>query len=433
MTFAQLNTLIPKMNLIPKDSESLKSKGDFDTVGKTEPNGKTVELNIEKKRPEINGSGLGNLSKSGTTATKEDSLSPIVAQTPDLRKQVGVFMSTDISDEGFIKLPRSLLKSESWRNLRQRQQKLFIYILEKAQHSPYVFKYNGKDILLSPGDMCISLRRLVDDYNSTVRFKDEKIDLPFVQRAVSTFSKVGLTDTRTDTGISIVRVVFPGIYDASKTTTDTQTDTLSIQDRYTNEERKEGKDIKETIDGAKALDSSLINLEKEQKASPSIFTPQQKPQDLSAEKLKNYHALWEIVVKKNISATTLPGKGIKEQDLMTWIKKYDAQEIYECIKLAEKASVQKTYGGYVTKLLKDRIPKREADSKSGKDFVIKFVKEKGLKHIDLKQDYFKDLISQEQSYYYLPLETLKAILDRSVARAKEQEEEDRRQDQYEDY
>lgn len=147
--------------------------------------------------------------------------------------------------EGFIRLPRSLLESEQWNSLRFRQQKLFLYILTKVQYAPYVYKHNGKDIHLIPGELCISLRRLVDDFNRSTKFKDEKIDLPFLQRSVSTFSKVGLTDTRTDTGITIISVIYPGIYNSNIYFDDTPSDTLSIQNRYSHLKEESKKDKKE--------------------------------------------------------------------------------------------------------------------------------------------------------------------------------------------
>lgn len=414
MTFAMLDKILPEV--LPKQ---LQTKVNFDTV-----------QNIEMKKPEFVDSGLKE--KSGDLVHKPqlngNHYTPIIADVPNFRKELGALMS----DEGFIKLPRSLLKSESWKSLRLRQQKLFLYILEKAQHTNYIFKYNGNSIPLNPGDLCISVRRLVDDFNSTVKFKDEKIDPPFVQRAVSAFSKHGLTDTRTDTGITIVTIIYPGIYDTQKNTTDTPTDTSSIQARYTNEERKEGEDIKETNDGV----SSLLNLEIEEKQkAPSIFTPQSQPQALSEEKQKHYQLLWKFIVEHSMCDGRTPnGKpGIKEKDLQVWIAKYEGKEIIECLKMTLKTQPSKTWPGYVTKLLRDRIPKKEEDSQNGKKFVEEFVKNNRLKHIDMKQDYFKDLISNEQNYYNLPFSTLEAILKRSVERAKEREEEDRRQDEQDNY
>jgi len=399
---------------------SLPSKVNFDSVE-----------TIETTKPEIGVSGFVKTREPARKPELNGSLdTPIIAIAPNFHKERGTLVSQD----GFIMLPKVLLNSENWRNLRIKQQKLFLYILSKAQYTPYTFKYNGNDIHLMPGDLCISLRRLVDDFNGSVKFREEKIDLPFLQRAVSAFSKMSLTDTRTDTGISVIRVIYPGIYQTSKTQTDTQPDTDSIQLRYTNEEREEGKEVKETIDGAEALDSSLLNNEKEkEKKSPSAFEPAIQPK-LDEEKQKHFQFLWKSIVENGMSYGHTSNKmpGIKEKDLETWLRKYDGKEIMECLRMTLKASPTKTWPGYVTKLLRDRIPKKEADSQSGKKLVAEFIKTHQIKHIDMKQDYFKDLISQEQSYYSLPPHTLEAILKRSLERKKERDHEEKREQEEED-
>jgi hypothetical protein len=390
----------------------------------------TLEI-TETTKPEIGVSGFVQTRDSVQESQLSGELdTPIIATAPNFHKERGVVMS----DEGFIKLPRSLLKSESWKNLRLKQQKLFLYILEKAIHTDYKYKYNGIDIPLVPGEYCVSLRRLVDDFNGTIRFKDEKIDLPFVQRAVSAFSKSGLSDTRSDTGITVIKITIPGIYDYQNTQADTRTDTDSIHLRYTNEERKEGEDKKETIDGAEALDSSLLNnLKKEEKKSPSAFQPSTQPK-FTEEKKKHFEFLWKFICEHGMVEGQTPNRlpGIKEKDLTTWLGKYEGKEIMECLKMTLKAEPSKTWPGYVTKLLRDRISKKEEDSKTGKRYVQDFIKTHNLKHIDMKQDYFKDLLSQEQTYYSLPDHTLQAILKRSCERAKEREAEDKRQQEEDD-
>jgi len=395
----------------------LPSKGVFDSV---EP--------INAKDTVGTVSFSGNSDSGGSDNGSLDS--SIIAGTPNLHKQRGVFMS----DEGFIKLPRSLLRSESWKSLRLKQQKLFIYILEKAQHTNYIFKYNGNPISLSAGEMCISLRRLAEDFNATVKFREEKIDAPFVQRAVSAFTRVGLTDTRTDTGITVVRVTVQGIYDNEKEQPDTPNDTGAIQARYTNEERKEGEDKKETIEEADALDSSLLhNEKKEEKKLPSAFDSSHQ-QNLTPEKKNHFDQLWKFICTNGMGEGKTINRmpGIKEKDLLMWVKKYEGKEIMECLKMTLKAEPSKTWPGYVTKLLRDRISKKESDSKAGRKLVEETIKKNQMKHIELKQDYFKDLLSDEQSYYHLPAETLTAILKRSFERGKERDADDKRQQEEED-
>ena len=123
--------------------------------------------------------------------------------------------------------------------------------------------------------------------------------------------------------------------------------------------------------------------------------------------------------------------GIKRKDVIKWLEKYEAQEIFFCIKLAQKNTISKTWAGYITKLLLDRIPKKNADTINGKKFVQDFIKKNNIDHIELKEQYFIDFISKEQSNYCLPEVTLQQILNRSMKRFKENQEEDRRKDDYE--
>lgn len=399
----------------------LHSKVNFDTV--TE----------EKNKPEVVASGHEKNSKSMPDADKVDSLNDsTLAEASYLRKQDGAIMSIDFSDEGFVKLPRSLLTSESWRNLTFRHKGLFLYLLEKVQYKPKIYNHHGKDIPISPGQYCVTYRRLVEEYNQTLKFKKEHIDVPFLQRAVSLYDKFRWTDTRTDTGIMIITITYKELSIHFKSLIDTGSDTKTIQDRYTNEERKKERSIKETIDRAVAPDSSLFDKEKEEhKKPPSVFQPKNEVV-LSDEKKKHFEILWKFIVQNKINHGMTVKPGIKEADVVAWLNKYEGKDIMECLKLTLKAEIKKTYGGYVSFLLKERIPKKEVDKVSGKKLVEEFIKKHKLNHIELKQDYFVDCISNEQSKYCLPDTTLNSILKRSMDRAKEREEEDRRQREYEE-
>lgn len=158
----------------------------------------------------------------------------ILPQAPNLHKH----KELHVHDEGYIKLPRSILRSEEWQGLTHRRKGLFLYILEKLQFRSKVYNFHGKEVLVAPGQYCVTYRRLVDEYNQTIRFKNERIDVPFLQRAVSVFDGCGWTDTSSDTGIMVITAIYPEIYDHFKSVNDTASDTKSIQDRYTKEERK---------------------------------------------------------------------------------------------------------------------------------------------------------------------------------------------------
>lgn len=394
----------------------------------------------EKKTPESDNPGISKISKSATTDTNTNKIgkssAPIVSEITDLRKQVGELMDIEFSDEGFVKLPRSLLNDPNWQRMRLKYKMVFLTLLNHTSYTQRTYSISTNLITIGPGQFCTSIRNLVDLCNQGVIFNEDKIDKNIVERSVSLFTKVGLVRQEVRHKKCIFTITYPELYDHFKKQSETQTETRPRHNRDTNEERKERKDIEETIEGAVALDSSLINKKKEEGTKgPSVFTPEtpKTQSKLSEEKQKHFHLLWEFVVKNKIAAGMTPKPGIKEQDLINWLQKYQATEILECLKFAIKATITKTYGGYVTKLLKDRIPKQEEDSKQGRQFVEKFIKENGMKHIDLKKDYFKDLISDEQSYYYLPMDTLKAILKRSLERFNEQEERERRENQEDEY
>ena len=402
-------------------SNPLPSKGIFDNVD-----------SIETTKPEIGVSGFVQERDSAHENSHSGNLdTPIIASVPNFHKERGTF----VSDEGFIKLPRSLLVSDDWRGLTSKHQRLFLYILERVQYSPKIYKHNGIDIPVAAGQFCTTFRRFVVEFNQTVKFKDEKIDLPFLQRAVSKFARISGAIHESIHGISRITIVYPELYEHFKLINDTASDTESIQDRYTNEERKKERCLKETIDGAKALDSSPLNLEieEEKKKAPSAHKPTNQPK-FTEEKQKHFEILWKFISEHGMAEGQTPNRkpGIKEKDLITWVSKFDASEIIECLKMTLKAVPSKTWPGYVSMLLKNRIPKKEADSAKGRKLVEGVIKKNNMKHIDLKKDYFKDLISDEQTYYHLPEDTLNAILKRSYERARDKEAEDKRQQEEED-
>lgn len=392
---------------------------------------------VESKMPEIvvPGSDKNNRNLANKSQLYGECDIPIIADPPNFCNEIGGIMSEN-SVERFIKIPRQLFEDSNWKGLRLKYQKLFLIILEHVAYRPRIYKHNGNSITVAPGQLCVSFRRLADIFNEDVKWKDERIDAPLVQRAVSVFSKFGFSIHESIHGIMRITITHKELYEHFKNMTDTPSDTQPIQNRYTNEERKEGKerDIKETNrknedDGADAPDSSLLDFEKrEEKKKSSIITPEISHGDLSPEKQKHYKFLWDFIVKNSMChGQTSNGKpGVKQKDLMAWVTKYEGKEIFECLKITLEKIPNQTWPGYVTKLLVDKIPKKEEDSKNGKKLVEEYIKYHNIKHIDMKQDYFKDLISDESSYYNLPRHTLEAILNRSRERALEKEAEDQR-------
>ena len=410
------------MTVIPTSKE-LHSKDNIDKV-----NG------VERKTPEIIVSG--DLNKYGSLVDKPlngNKSTSILAGPPNFRKEMGAIMSVT-SDEGFVKLPRSLWNDPQWKSARPKYKLVFMTLLFNASFTQKTFSISNNIVTIGPGQFCTSIRNLIDLCNDGIKFKEDKVDKNIVERSVSLFTKIGFVRQEVRHGKSIFTITHNELYEHFQKQSETGSETKVRQNRDTNEERKERKEIEETIEGAVALDSSLMNLEKEeQKKDPSIFQPETPKEkvELNPEKQKHFENLWKFVIENKIAVGMTSKPGIKEKDLITWLKTYDAKEILECLNLAIKASIKSTYGGYVATLLKDRIAKREEDSKQGRKFVEEFIKKNKIDYIELKKDYFSDLISDEQSYYYLPIITLDIILKKCKQKAQEREEQERSQRDYE--
>lgn len=408
-----------------KYEKELLSKCNFDNVPIT-----------EIKKPESQNSGR-KTRDSWHESDKMGSVdTPILSDATNFCKEIG----GSVSDEGFVKFPRSLWNDPQWKSCRPKYKQVFMTLLFNASYTQKSHSISGNVITLMPGQFCVSMRKLIELCNEGIRFSEDKIDKNIIERSVSLFTKIGFVRHELRHAKSLFTITHPDLYDHFLNQSETDSETKVRQNRDTNEERKKEKKIKDTIDRAYALDSSLsFEGKKEEEETHSAFSPESPYQEkaktsLDAEKQKHFEALWQIAIKKGIAQgyTKNHKPGVKEQDLITWLKTYEGKEVFECMKLAEGKAIQKSYGAYITKLLKDKIPKKEKASCDGKAFVDKFIKDNKIKHIDMKKDYFKDLISDEQSYYNLPEQTLKAILERSKERARENEEEEKRQKEYED-
>jgi predicted small secreted protein len=156
----------------------------------------------------------------------------ILAYAPDLYKRNGASMS----DSGFIALPRSLLEDPKWLGMKMKYQRVFLTILTSAVYKPTKWDIQGNSIILMPGQLCISLRRLVEKCNENTKFKTELIDKNIVERAVSLFSQFHFVRQEERHGITILTVTIPLTYDTQKTQIETQRETIPRHNRDTNKQ-----------------------------------------------------------------------------------------------------------------------------------------------------------------------------------------------------
>ena len=377
---------------VPK---KLHSKNDFDRVE-----------NIENKKPEIVVSGCDDKRDSVDKSQLNGNLyTPIIAMSPNFRKEIGHIMSEE-TIERFIKIPRELVEDPNWKGMRLKYQKLFLIILEECAFRPRVYKHNGNSIEVSPGQLCVSFRRLADIFNKDVKWKEERIDAPLVQRAVSVFFKFGFSIHESIHGIMRLTITQRELYEHFKKLNDTPTDTQPIQNRYTNEERKEGKEQKGTyID----VGSTLSNENKKNKNSipyqPQTFSTEIDVPKICEDQIKEDFFLVEEFVKSN----QIP---LNSQELERWIRKYGAHTVLANLELMtkQKKTIPKP-GGWMESALKEDWAKMKKNIPINKKFAEEFKQEKKWNNLKILQKY----CTIEGTGYDIQLnfdpETFRAILE----------------------
>lgn len=361
MTFSSLNGV-----LHDGIGKQLLSKRGFDTVKSlnNKPSAETEGLDLKSS----------DLVKSDSGKTNNS----ILSETPNLYKQNGVSMS----QEGFIKLPRSILSSDEWRNLTFRYKSLFLYLLEKVQFSEKSYNHHGKDIKIFPGQYCITYRRLVQEYNLNIKFKKEHIDASFLQRAVLLYDKFLWTDTQSDTGIMIITITYPELYEHFKILNNTRNDSSSIQNQYTNEERKEKKNIKETIDD---VGSSLLkNNKKIEKTTLNKNLEQESEQNLpriSEDQFQEDFFITCDFIEKN----KIP---IKTEELERWIRKRGGFIIISNLQLMVKQKKPiSNYAAWMETAIRDDWAKLKKNEPINRKFAEDFKSKKSWTELVILKKY----------------------------------------------
>jgi hypothetical protein len=214
------------------------------------------------------------------------------------------------------------------------------------------------------------------------------------------------------------------LYEHFKKQTDTPSDTQPIQNRYTNEERKEGEDIKETIDRADR--SLLLNKKEEEQKGPSIFDVEPTPQanELSEENKKMLVELWKFANAKKVNeGNTSNGKpGIKQSDLVNWLKAgYEAKDIAEAIKISSGKQIRTNFGAYIVTLLKEKVPKKKGNIEINDEFLKELMKTHQCTHLENHKQYVTDRVKHTDYQKNTDHKLFKEMIMASLVMAKNYE------------
>jgi hypothetical protein len=172
-----------------------------------------------------------------------DSDSHIVAHGRFSRKQ-----EIDMSEQGFIKVPRSLLNDPRWNGMRLKYRHVFLILLARCYWKKTKYNVRGNIIELEKGQICVSYRQLVDWCNQEMSFKEDYVDKNIVERAVSVFFQFQIARHEVRHGKMVITITIPGYYGEEKNETETLSETKPRHNRDIKEEvyKKNKKDKKET-------------------------------------------------------------------------------------------------------------------------------------------------------------------------------------------
>lgn len=70
-----------------------------------------------------------------------------------------------------------------------RERGLFLHILFSCVYSPYEYSISGKRLILQPGQMMTTFKRLTDSYNDTVSHKEDKLNKTTTYRILERFTR----------------------------------------------------------------------------------------------------------------------------------------------------------------------------------------------------------------------------------------------------
>lgn len=364
------------------------------------------------KKPEVVASGKCIDNSPIKTVINKNNTPPILPNEEVKHNENHVFIPEDSTIKGFVKLPRSLLLDARWQSMRMKYQKVFLTILQHASYSQKTYDIRTNLVTIGPGQLCVSIRQLVELCNEGVKYNDDKVDKNIIERSVSLFTKFGLVRQEVRHGKCVLTITYPEIYEQFKNVSEKACETRPRLDRDINEEREESKEVKETIDSFLLCGGG----------GRSVFEPEiskQQVQVLNPEKQQKFDAVWKFAIQNRVvGQITHNGKpGISEKDLMQWFKAYEVDDIVEAIKMTAGKNIKTSFGAYITKLLRDKIPKKEIALKEGKAHVLKFIKQHKINSLDVKEDYFTDTLNNnEQYHYFLPVKTLDSILESCLRR-----------------
>lgn len=201
-----------------------------------------------------------NLGGLGSNAMIGSCVPPIIAY-PEITAN-GNLIGAEVAmsfDQGYIRLPRSLLEHPMFKDAPCEYQVLYLVMFQHAAIAPYDINDNGKLVRLEVGEICFSIDQLQKMCGKHVSAKQ-------VERGIVYFRKCHFAGQRPGHRRSILKITHSESYDLISRATGTRSGTRPGQDRDINREDKEGKEEKKkTTKKKSAAASAQLAVEKIEK------------------------------------------------------------------------------------------------------------------------------------------------------------------------
>jgi len=154
-------------------------------------------------------------------------------------------------DEGFIKLPRSVLRSSVWTEARPTYTKIFIVLLERCAYQKTTHSVNGNIIEILPGQVCVTFRKLEEWCGQWITKND-------IEGFIKYFIKSNFLRQEIRHGKSIITIIEPTIYETcfQNGQTEIQTKVRQESDKSQTLNKKEKKERKKEVEKEIARDDS---------------------------------------------------------------------------------------------------------------------------------------------------------------------------------
>ena len=273
---------------------------------------------------------------------------------------------------GYFIIPRSVSSDPRYKSARLKYQKVLLTILENAAFSKTKYAIGTHLIEIEIGQLCISIRGLVDLCNQDVKFKEDLVDKNVVERASHFFRECGFVRQEVRHGKILLTVTIPEFYERKKKESETPSETLVRLNRDTKEERKERKEIKETYVVSK-------------KVEPASFDSRSSL--LNQEELEGIFA---FIAHRRLD--------IKHGTVPRWAEKYSFKDLIETLKYCadmhlkdNKANIE----AYIESCLKRKIMTSKFNVSKNKELVEDFKSKKRMWGLHITEKYATDNRSQK--------------------------------------